>query len=134
MTVSRSNINYGKVLEAINDKCDRDCRNVDTVSGADTVIEWQAPTAANNYTWYRKYASGWVEQGGIKLASGSTATLPVEMADTNYTVLVSCSWETSTSSGTRGNDTSDKTTTGFIAHVDNHSGTLNWEVKGMAAS
>lgn len=30
----------------------------------DYVIETQAPTAENNYTWYRKYKSGWVEQGG----------------------------------------------------------------------
>ena len=32
---------------------------------AHKVIDFQEPTAANNYTWYRKYADGWVEQGGI---------------------------------------------------------------------
>ena len=26
----------------------------------DYVVEWQTPTAENNYTWYRKYASGWI--------------------------------------------------------------------------
>ncbi|MBP9999681.1 MAG: hypothetical protein KBT14_03260, partial [Proteobacteria bacterium] len=30
----------------------------------DYVVESQTPTAENNYTWYRKYKSGWVEQGG----------------------------------------------------------------------
>lgn len=30
----------------------------------DYVIEWQSPTANNNYTWYRKYKSDWVEMGG----------------------------------------------------------------------
>ena len=30
----------------------------------DYVIASQTPTADNNYTWYRKYKSGWVEQGG----------------------------------------------------------------------
>ena len=35
------------------------------LSGADYVVESQLPTAQNNYTWYRKYKSGWVEQGGI---------------------------------------------------------------------
>lgn len=30
---------------------------------ADFVVGFQRPTAANNYTWYRKYKSGWVEQG-----------------------------------------------------------------------
>lgn len=29
----------------------------------DYVVASQAPTAANSYTWYRKYKSGWVEQG-----------------------------------------------------------------------
>ena len=87
----------------------------------------------NNGSWYRLYKSGWVEQGGIQLGSSSTATLPVEMADTKYTALVSCSWETSSSSGTRGNCIYDKTTTGFKAQVDNNSGTLNWQVSGMSA-
>jgi hypothetical protein len=31
----------------------------------DYVVDFQAPTSANNYTWYRKYKSGWVEQGGL---------------------------------------------------------------------
>ena len=50
------------------------------------VIAFQAPTAENNYTWYRKYADGWVEQGGIGTSS-TTINLPVEMADTNYCIL-----------------------------------------------
>lgn len=52
------------------------------------VIAFQAPTAGNNYKWYRKYADGWVEQGGIT-TSGSivqSVALPVTMADTNYTI------------------------------------------------
>lgn len=50
----------------------------------DYVIEWQTPTADNNYTWYRKYKSGWVEQGGLMsnraLTSQVTlsATMPIE--------------------------------------------------------
>lgn len=59
----------------------------------DYVIAFQAPTAANNNTWYRKYKSGWVEQGGIwtgnqVCAEGQeinpTITLPIKMAGTNY--------------------------------------------------
>lgn len=48
----------------------------------DFVIESQAPTAQNNYTCYRKYKSGWVEQGGeIHIANDTfvTITLPIEM-------------------------------------------------------
>ena len=53
------------------------------LANADYVIAFQAPTAENNYTWYRKYKSGWVEQGGCLLnaATGAhTITIPVEMA------------------------------------------------------
>jgi len=60
----------------------------------DFVVETQAPTAQNNYTWYRKYKSGWVEQGGtITIARQSantglttTVNLPVTMGDANYYV------------------------------------------------
>ena len=50
----------------------------------DYVIETQLPTAENNYTWFRKYKSGWVEQGGH--STSQTIILPVEMADTNYNI------------------------------------------------
>ncbi|MBQ4070588.1 MAG: hypothetical protein IJD52_04440 [Alphaproteobacteria bacterium] len=56
----------------------------------DYVIEWQTPTADNNYTWYRKYKSGWVEQGGVLGGlnnSRITIPLPVEMANNKYVTL-----------------------------------------------
>lgn len=56
------------------------------------LVEFQEPTAANNYTWYRKYDDGWVEQGGIKtiIANNSNylQSLPITMADTHYTVTI----------------------------------------------
>ena len=52
----------------------------------DYVIVSQAPTADNNYTWYRKYKSGWVEQGGFG-AKEETVSLPVTMQDTNYSAI-----------------------------------------------
>ena len=68
---SKIGIELGGITESLNDKTDRDMQNVDTISGADAVIEYQVPTADNGYTWYRKYKSGWVEQGGIASASGN---------------------------------------------------------------
>ena len=56
---------------------------VPTAGTSDYVIAWQNPTAENNYTWYRKYKSGWVEQGGR--AGSATVTLPVEMSNNQYT-------------------------------------------------
>lgn len=57
--------------------------------GADYVVESQLPTVENGYTWYRKYKSGWVEQGGraTTVAGQITPyTLPVVMANTEYTI------------------------------------------------
>ena len=65
---------------------------------ADYVIEYQTPTAENDYTWYRKYKSGWVEQGGtwyewepLNATKGKTVTktLPITMAGTDYTAQIS---------------------------------------------
>ena len=53
------------------------------------VIAFQAPTAENNYTWYRKYADGWVEQGGkASTPNGGdvTVNLPITMSDANYII------------------------------------------------
>jgi hypothetical protein len=53
------------------------------------VIEFQEPTSSNNYTWYRKYADGWVEQGGIVAQTGGIRTInfPITMASTKYQVF-----------------------------------------------
>lgn len=71
---------------------------VPTADTADYVVEWQRPTDLNGYTWYRKYKSGWVEQGGsdfttrtINAGTGTTwsVTMPVPMSDTNYNIQIS---------------------------------------------
>lgn len=57
------------------------------------LIAFQEPTAQNNYSWYRKYRDGWVEQGGRDTiasrssagTSNTTINLLVEMADVGYT-------------------------------------------------
>lgn len=86
-----ADIDIGAISEALNNKTDRNMRNVDTGAKADSVIDYQEPTAENGYTWYRKYASGWVEQGGIISTNADAAfiqTLPIVMASNNYNVVV----------------------------------------------
>ena len=80
-----SDINFGAISEALNEKTDRDLKNVAVGGGADAVIDFQIPTAENSYTWYRKYASGWVECGMQYAWNGAwtTITLPVAMRDAN---------------------------------------------------
>lgn len=57
----------------------------------DYVIETQLPTAENNYTWYRKYKSGWIEQGQrTTTVAGQITTfnLPQEMSNSEYTLMI----------------------------------------------
>lgn len=90
-------------------------------AGADYVVASQQPTSANGYTWYRKYKSGWVEQGGYATTGKNSdnspklviVTLPIEMSDSHYHVSLGSAWgwETTTDlfSVTYGN----RTTTSF---------------------
>lgn len=59
---------------------------------ADHVVEvW---TATDGSAWYRKYSSGWVEQGGT-IPTGATLTpritFPMQFANADYTILKSFS-------------------------------------------
>lgn len=118
----------GQITEALNNKVDK----------GHEVIEFQEPTSTNNYTWYRKYADGWVEQGGylqFTAATYANYTLVVPMADTSYNLLIN--WYDSTAGATNvyGFNTANKTTTTFGAKMGT-SGTntyFHWRVEGMAA-
>ena len=52
----------------------------------DTVIDYYM--SSDGKTWYRKWASGWKECGGIISNQGFiTTTMPVTFSNTNYTLL-----------------------------------------------
>ena len=106
----------------------------DKVDIGHDVIEFQAPTAANNYTWYRKYRDGWVEQGGYG-EKGQTITLPVEMANANYGVLAGFC-VTGSDNISYGINADSKTTTSFRIRTESSVSTNEayWEVKGIAAN
>lgn len=117
---------------------------------AHMVIEVQTPTAGNNYTWYRKSADGWVEQGGVISGNGSSTVfnlkvnLPVSMADTNYTLTVgnagSGAYSSNTGTATTNTaamlsaSTNRKTETSFYIDVVGNLTIDSWEVKGMMAA
>lgn len=109
-------------------------------TNADYVIETQLPTAENNYTWYRKYAYGWVEQGGQ--SQSQNITLPVEMSDNNYCIQL-CGHADIGNNNVRVHAWRDVTTTGFVTQCNilngfNSSAPANesikyWYVSGWAA-
>ncbi len=119
--------------------------NVRTMGMTDYVIESQFPTAENNYTWFRKYKSGWVEQGGQATIQpqnansilGTNVNLPKTMTNTKYLVNVCFITDGGNSmtlrniSNTRGTNqlTIETWTTITIANPY----IVTWEIKGIAA-
>lgn len=85
----------GITAETLNGKVDLPTGKAQ--SDVDFVVESQLPTSANGYTWYRKYKSGWVEQGGLatipsRTNSGNSSknvSLPVQMANSTYSGQIS---------------------------------------------
>lgn len=135
---SKIGIELGGITESLSDKADRDMRNIDTISGADTVIEYQAPTSDSGHQWYRKYASGWVEQGGKFTANDGTNTAVdflIAMADTNYCFYNGqMSYNQGNAQYVNGWALTTYSTTGFTVHsATNGTNIFSWEVKGMAA-
>lgn len=100
----------------------------------DYVVDFQAPTAANNYTWYRKYKSGWIRQGGTETLTGvreKQITFPVIMRDDNYTPTVTGAW--SSASGPQMEGAENRQTTGMRLTSSYVGVTLFWTVEGQAA-
>lgn len=132
----------GITAETLNGKADTDLGNIP--ANYDYVVESQLPTSANGYTWYRKYKSGWVEQGGVGIAADAAhafqATFPIVMADTNYTILAISKTPSSTTASTpHGCHYLSKTTTRCnIISLAGNSGNwvvaeVCWQVSGMSA-
>lgn len=124
--------------EVINSKMDNDLGNIDP--GVDFVVDWQLPSSDNNYTWYRKYRSGWVEQGGFVASTTTdygtqTVILLIPMADTNYSVSVTPNTQYANTQEARGYSYYNRTVNGFDIYPQRSNLTIgnSWEVKGMAA-
>lgn len=92
-------ITIGQLTEQLNKKVDLpDGISQDTM---DYVVEWKSPTA-DDTTWFRKYKSGWVEQGGEAPTGESKAyviTLPKPFENAEYNVTVTCLSTGDTSNG-----------------------------------
>ena len=120
--------------------------DIPEITSADYVIAWQNPTAENNYTWYRQYKSGWVEQGGF-LNTGSysstqaketTINLIVPM-HTGYSVLAMATSESDNNASRINFSSKSPTNTAFVLSgrnltnsSSNNIGTY-WYVCGIGA-
>ena len=113
--------------------------NLPNKSPTRQVIEFQEPTAQNNYTWYRLYDDGWVEQGGTATSSteNCSATYPVAMADTNYQLQLTFGSAPKSVFNNQYWSTfgwQSKTTTGFSCTVNPSPGVnkQDWQVSGKS--
>lgn len=112
---------------------------IELLKTIDYVVASQEPTAGNNYTWYRLYKSGWVEQGGYLPATGSgntlqTVNLPKAMNDAHYTVTTSITDATFSFAPDWYQVTvQQQTSTGFKTYTGSDWGKY-WSVSGKALS
>ena len=105
---------------------------------ADYVVEWQVPTDLNNYTWYRLYKSGWIEQGGIvDVAANSqyNGTFIKPFNDTNV-----CFYATDNTSALSANQWGiqqgcgvSSTTNFYLRNANDGTTKYSWQAYGMAA-
>lgn len=101
----------------------------------DTVVEYQIE--ANGTRWYRKWASGWIEQGGITTineVSSVTVSLLTPMTTTTYTASVTnASGKTaSDAEGVICVGTKTTTTVQFTCgYINPNSGPINWRIEGI---
>ena len=132
-------INDPDVIEILNHKADIDLENI--LSNIDYVVDSQLPTAENDYTWYRKYKSGWVEQGGIFVTNNNTAgfettiNLPVAMSNSNYTATVGV-FDTANDNAVYllvCNKTTNTITLKSNLTAAGAAGQQSWRIEGMAA-
>lgn len=112
-------------------KANKDLSNLP--SNYDYVIK----TYVSGNTWYRKYKSGWVEQGSVAsiTTSGTTITLPVAMKNTSYSVYATGKRDSNLDG--LGLLVATRSTTSVVIRNKNYgsSNTFSafWEVKGYAA-
>ena len=136
-----TDINVGAITEALNNKVDLPTPSTPQ-DAVDYVVEKQDPTSANGYTWYRKYKSGWVEQGGtVTTASDASTpvTLPIPMAPNQFFITNSSRQPINNWSAVptvkKGEDGT-KITVAIVPASGGGawvSGTIDWQVSGYAA-
>lgn len=124
-------VDIDQIATDLNNKASIELLNAKT---AHVVVEFQEASTSGQRLWYRKYADGWVEQGGY-IANNSTTTtvtFPVAMKNTAYSLVCGLLNGTASTSYEHENINT-LSTTGFkFTTYDNYGCT--WLCCGIAAS
>ena len=129
--VPASTVQAAEFTGALSGKANTDLSNV--LANIDYVVESKVPTESDP-SWYRKYKSGWLEQGGLVAstsgATGTVQTLLKPFANANYTL-------TATARGTFDRTfliTSKTATTFSCAYSSSAVGAYDWRAEGLGAN
>lgn len=88
------------------------------------LVASQMPTSANNWTWYRKYSDGWVEQGGylgaVAANSFKTFTFPIPYKGLHNYIITASGLRAGVTWGGSENRTGEFCTIGNTASTENY--------------
>lgn len=132
--VPASTAQAAEFTNALTGKANTDLSNV--LANIDYVVESKVPTESDP-SWYRKYKSGWIEQGGETptVAGGHTTTVTLlkPYSNTVYNVMVQ-PIGAYTNSGEANNVIPTRTTTNFvIASGQIATQAFSWRAEGQGA-
>lgn len=127
---------------SLSGKANTDLSNV--LANIDYVVDSKVPTASDP-TWYRKYKSGWVKQGGslsyaevVQALELITLLKPMQDLNYNITIMPLSKYRSDTSAYAIMTSVGNKTTTSFLANcygvsaVDKSVG-FTWKAEGQEA-
>lgn len=127
-------ITIGQLTEALNNKFDLPAGVPQ--DAIDYVVEFKRPTAEDP-TWYRKYKSGWLEQGGMAVYVQNnwvTINFLIPFLDTKYTVSVTQAQETTAGSWVNASNIVRKAGNDFIqVSIYSSTGYVDWYACGQGA-
>lgn len=108
---------------------------VDLASGvSQNNVDYVVESYQNGTSWYRVCKSGWCEQGGKISEASATVALLKEMADTNYSVLITVDRGTPPQNQEgNGSGYASSTTQIFVSSGTMYNGAF-WRVSGYAAT
>lgn len=131
-TIPASVAQAAEFTNALTGKANIDLSNV--LANIDYVVESKVPTASDP-SWYRKYKSGWLEQGGefYPTTTSPALTFLKPFTDTNYSFSVVPSLKGSISTGPIWSEFNfdNKTTTGVQLYTSNITIRISWRAEGQ---
>lgn len=144
MFVDTDGVSYTRAVTPAFDANSDDIATTKWMNQHGVLVASQLPSASNGYTWYRKYADGWIQQGGILTVPTTewvaVCVFPVQMKDTNFTITAQAITDSTQTTRPAGILTQNRKVTEcrlYTTNIDGSNwdkgGTYFWRIEGMAA-